>query len=75
MPRFSMPLKGLNKAAEIEDQLPLTTQHIYNVRAPGTLERQLRLSQRPGMTTWHPNIMSGSGANPIVALTIVDVLD
>jgi hypothetical protein len=73
--KFYLPIKGLHKAIQIADQPELTTQHMMNVRAPGTLERQLRISQRPGLERWSTVQLGGGAANPIVRMVLVDVVD
>ena len=71
--RIALPIKGISERMPVEDTSPATTFYIKNVRCPGTLEKQVRLSQRPGSERWSTTRLSGATAAPIVAMTVVQV--
>jgi len=73
--RFMLPIKGISERLPVEDAEKLTTFYLMNVRAPGALERQIRLAQRPGQDKWSSTLVSGPRSSPIVEMTTVDVVE
>ncbi len=45
-----------------------------NVRPIDTLERRLRLGQRPGLDKWGAGTQIGAAEQPVVAMVIVAVV-
>ena len=72
--RFLPPIKGLNKRMPVEDSEKMTTYYLMNVRAPGSLERQVRIAQRPGLDKWSTTQVSGGTANPVIAMVELGVI-
>lgn len=72
--RFTMPIKGLSERLPVEDSEPATTYYIKNVRAPGALERQIRLAQRPGLDKWSTTQFTDGLVVPIVSMAVVQVV-
>ena len=65
-----VPIKGYSEAASTDKAPPLTSSDMLNVRPTDTLERQLRLGQRPGLDKRYDEQIGGV-AMPIVALLSV----
>ena len=64
------PIKGVSKGLPVDKELPTTSGYMNNVRPIDTLERRLRLGQRPGLDKWSTDQI-GAAEQPVVAMTIV----
>ena len=71
---FPLPLKGYNAGYNIDSQSVDTTGDMNNVRPFDSLERKLRLGQRPGMAKVYDEQIAGAAA-PIVAIGSISVVD
>lgn len=67
---FPLPVKGVFKGGAVENDPPVNSGYMKNVRARDTLENRVRLGQRPGMEKWGDGDQLGSGT-PIVAMCTV----
>lgn len=71
---LSLPLKGVCQGFN-PDQLPeMTTDYMNNVVPVDTLERRVRLGQRPGLDKVFSQQVGGS-ATPVVLVGQVTVLE
>jgi len=71
---FPLPLKGYNAGSNINTQPVNTTGDMNNVRPFDSLERKLRLGQRPGMAKVYDEQIA-SAASPIIAIGSISVVD
>lgn len=71
---FPLPLKGYSAGSNVDTQSVDTTGDINNVRPFDSLERRLRLGQRPGMAKVYDEQIAET-ASPIVAIGSVSVVD
>lgn len=69
--KFIPPVKGYSDSLQVADQQTLTSQYMKNVRAPGVLEKQLRITQRPGLN----KLFAETAGSPIVKIIQITVLD
>ncbi len=65
------PIRGISKGLPVDKEPPTTSGHMLNVRPIDTLERRLRLGQRPGLDKWGAGTQIGAAEQPVVALVIV----
>lgn len=65
------PIKGVSKGLPVDKEVPTTSGYMNNVRPVDSLERRLRLGQRPALDKWGAGVQIGSSEQPVVALTIV----
>lgn len=65
------PIKGISKGLPVDKEPPTTSGYMNNVRPIDTLERRLRLGQRPGLDKWGAGTQIGSSEQPVVAMCIV----
>ena len=64
------PIKGVSKGLPVDKEHPTTSGYMNNVRPIDTLERRLRLGQRPGLDKWS-DTQIGAAEQPVVAMCIV----
>jgi len=72
--QFQPPINGVSKAMSPDQQPPMTTAYMQNVFPVDTLERRVRLGQRPGLERMYTQQIGGA-ANPIVAICKITVVD
>ena len=65
------PIKGISKGLPVDKEMPTTSGYMNNVRPIDTLERRLRLGQRPGLDKWGAGTQIGAAEQPVVAMVIV----
>ena len=65
------PIKGVSKGLPVDKEHPTTSGYMNNVRPIDTLERRLRLGQRPGLDKWGAGTQIGAAEQPVVAMCIV----
>ncbi len=70
MIELTPPIKGISKGLPVDKEMPTTSGHMNNVRPIDTLERRLRLGQRPGLDKWS-NQQIGAAEQPVVAMAVV----
>lgn len=71
---FPSPVKGFSEGLVASSPLPLTSGYMNNVRAIDTLEKQVRIGQRPGQDKAYAQQIGGA-AFPIMAICSVTVID
>jgi hypothetical protein len=71
MIELTPPIKGVSKGLPVDKEHPTTSGYMNNVRPIDTLERRLRLGQRPGLDKWGAGTQIGAAEQPVVAMTIV----
>jgi hypothetical protein len=71
MIELTPPIKGISKGLPVDKEQPTTSGYMNNVRPIDTLERRLRLGQRPGLDKWGAGVQIGAAEQPVVAMTIV----
>lgn len=74
MPEFSLPIKGVSFGFPVDKSPPLTTGYANNFRAIDTLEKKVRIGQRPGQSKVYTEQIGGA-ASPVVAVCQVTVID
>jgi len=65
------PIKGVSKGLPVDKEHPTTSGYMNNVRPVDSLERRLRLGQRPGLDKWGAGVQIGAAEQPVVAMCIV----
>jgi len=65
------PIKGVSKGLPVDKEHPTTSGYMSNVRPVDSLERRLRLGQRPGLDKWGAGVQIGAAEQPVVAMCIV----
>jgi len=74
MAEFSIPIKGYSEGFTPDKQPQLTTGYMDNMFPRGTLEKKIRLVQRPGLNkTFAAQV--GGDATPIVCMLSVTTVD
>ena len=68
-----LPLKGVSESLPLDKQGAVTTFSMNNVRPFDTLERRIRLGQRPGLDKKYGQQV-GSVAGAVVAMIAVAVI-
>ena len=69
--RYVPPINGLSNILPVPDSNPTTTKYINNVRPMDSLEKRLRLGQRPGLDKWGAGTQIGSSVQPVVSFCTV----
>ena len=72
---FSIPIKGYSAGLSPDKQPLLTTGYMSNMYPRGTLEKLIRLVQRPGEDKVFDQIIGGGTDAPIVILLSVTTVD
>lgn len=75
MIELTPPIRGISKGLPVDKEQPTTSGYMNNVRPIDTLERRLRLGQRPGLDKWGAGVQIGSAENPVVAMCIVAAIN
>jgi len=71
MIELTPPIRGVSKGLPVDKEQPITSGYMNNVRPIDTLERRLRLGQRPGLDKWGAGTQIGAAEQPVVAMCIV----
>lgn len=71
MIELTPPIKGVSKGLPVDKEPPTTSGYMNNVRPVDSLERRLRLGQRPGLDKWGAGTQIGDSEQPIVAFIVV----
>ncbi|KKN06168.1 hypothetical protein LCGC14_1080060 [marine sediment metagenome] len=71
MIELTPPIRGISKGLPVDKEPITTSGYMNNVRPIDTLERRLRLGQRPGLDKWGAGVQIGAAEQPVVALTVV----
>lgn len=71
---FSIPIKGYSEGLSPDKQPPLTTGYMDNMYPRGTLEKKIRLTQRPGVDKAFAAQIGGEAA-PIVFIGAITTID
>jgi len=67
------PIRGVSKGLPVDKESPATSGYMNNVRPTDTLEKRIRLGQRPGLDKWSDDQI-GSAENPVVAMCFVSAI-
>ena len=65
------PLKGVSKGLPVDKEPITTSGYMNNVRPVDSLERRLRLGQRPGLDKWGAGTQIGASEQPVIAMCVV----
>jgi len=68
---FPLPIKGVAYGLPVDKASPATSGYMNNCRPVDTLEKRLRIGQRPGLDKWGNGDQIGSAEQPVVAMCIV----
>ena len=71
MIELTPPIKGVSKGLPVDKEPPVTSGFMLNVRPVDSLERRLRLGQRPGLDKWGAGTQIGAAEQPVIAFTVV----
>lgn len=71
MIELTPPIKGVSKGLPVDKEPVTTSGYMNNVRPIDTLERRLRLGQRPGLDKWGAGTQIGAAEQPVVAFVVV----
>ncbi len=66
------PIKGLFRGTLVGHAPELTSEDMNNVRPIDTLEKRIRIGQRPGLDKWGNGTQVGAAEQPVVAMTFVN---
>ena len=66
------PIKGLFRGTLLGHAPELTSESMNNVRPVDTLEKRIRIGQRPGLDKWGNGTQVGAAEQPVVAMTFVN---
>ena len=66
------PVKGLFRGTLLGHAPELTSESMNNVRPIDTLEKRIRIGQRPGLDKWGNGTQVGAAEQPVVAMTFVN---
>ena len=71
MQEWIPPIRGVSKGLPVDKEQPTTSGYMNNVRPIDTLERRLRLGQRPGLDKWGVGVQIGAAEQPVCAMCVV----
>lgn len=71
MIELTPPIAGISKGLPVDKERPTTSGFMLNVRPVDTLEKKLRLAQRPGLEKWGAGTQIGAAEQPVVACVVV----
>ncbi len=66
------PIKGLFRGTLVGHAPALTSEAMNNVRPIDTLEKRIRIGQRPGLDKWGNGTQVGAAEQPVVAMCFVN---
>lgn len=67
------PIQGISKGVPVDKESPATSGYMNNVRPTDTLERRVRLGQRPGLDKWSTDQV-GDVEQPVVFMVFVSAV-
>lgn len=73
MQEWIIPIKGVSSGLPVDKEDPATSGYMSNVRPKDTLEKRIRLGQRPGLDKWSATQI-GSNEQPIVFMCVVSAI-
>lgn len=68
---FSLPIAGFSEGLPVDKSDPMTSGYMNNVRPIDSLERRIRLGQRPGLDKWGAGKQIGTAEQPVVCMISV----
>lgn len=71
---FALPIKGISYGFPVDKSPPLTSGYANNFRAICTLEKRVRIGQRPGQDKAYAQQIGGATA-PITAICSITTID
>ena len=71
MANFPLPIKGISKLFTYDKSVPATSGYMNNTRGVGIFNKQVRLTQRPGLDKWGAGTQVGAAEQPVVAMCVV----
>ena len=71
---FSLPVQGFSEGFPVDKSDPMTSGYINNVRPIDSLERRIRLGQRPGLDKWGAGTQVGTAEQPVVCMISVSTV-
>ncbi len=70
------PIKGLFRGTLLGHAPELTSESMNNVRPRDSLEKRLRIGQRPGLDKWgNGDLIGGDSDFPVVALLSISTVN
>ena len=66
------PVRGLFRGTLVGHAPALTSESMNNVRPVDSLEKRIRIGQRPGLDKWGNGTQVGATENPVVAMCFVN---
>lgn len=75
MQELQPPIRGVSKGLPVDKESPATSGYMRNVRPTDTLEKRIRLGQRPALVKWGAGTQIGSTEQPVVAMCIVAAVE
>ena len=66
------PIKGLFRGTLLGHAPELTSESMNNVRPVDSLEKRIRIGQRPGLDKWGTGTQVGAAEQPVVAMCFVN---
>lgn len=72
---FELPIRGKHEGFATENQLPLSSGNLNNVRPKDVLEGKIRIGQRPGLDKWGDGDQIGAAEEPVVAICFVSSIE
>jgi hypothetical protein len=66
------PIRGLYRGSLTGHAPDLTSEKLNNVRPVDTLEKRIRIGQRPGLDKWANGTQIGAAEQPVVAMCFVN---
>ena len=71
---FPLPIQGFSEGLVVRDTPAILSGDMNNVRATDTIERRLRIGQRPGLSKAFTTQIA-SALSPVVAIGSITVVD
>jgi len=68
---FPLPIKGVAYGLPVDKVSVATSGYMNNCRPVDTLEKRLRIGQRPGLDKWGNGDQIGAAEQPVVAMCVV----
>lgn len=72
--KFELPIQGFSEGLVVRDTPAVLSGDMNNVRATDTIERRLRIGQRPGLSKAFTTQIA-SAKSPVVAIGSITVVD
>lgn len=68
---FTPPIRGINKGVPSDKPMPVSSEHMNNVRPVDSSEKRIRIGQRPPLGKWGAGTQVGAAEQPVVAICTV----